>query len=102
MHRCLEASNINKQLLVENLHPSSLVAQLIVNDHIAFLKLQPHEIDVSAKMVSHVQQARTRDLSDQRDRSLKKLQSEKDGNMQVLSDDIDDVNKKIKQLQDTV
>ena len=53
-------------------------------------------------MVSHVQQARTRDLSDQRDRSLKKLQSEKNGNMQVLSDDIDDVNKKIKQLQDTV
>ena len=53
-------------------------------------------------MVSHVRQARTRYLNDQRDRSLKKLQSEKDVKKHVLNDDIDDVNKKIKQLQDTM
>ena len=67
-----------------------------------FHKLQPHEIDVTAKMVSNVQQAHTRYLNDQRDHSFKKLQSEKDAKTQVLNDDIDNVNKKIKQLQDTM
>ena len=59
--------SINKQLFVENLHPSILVAQCIVNDHMVFHKLQPHEINVTVKMISHVQQAHTRYLNDQRD-----------------------------------
>ena len=95
--------SINKQLLVDYLHPSSLAAaQCIVNDHMVFHKLQPHEIDLTAKMVSHVRQAHTRYLNNQKYRSLKKLQSEKDAKMQVLNDDIDDVNNKIKQLQGTM
>ena len=94
--------SINKLLLVENLRPTSLVAQRIVNGHMVFRKKQPHEIDVTAKMVSPVRQARTRYLFDQRDRSLKKLQSEKDVKIQVPNDDMNDVNKKIKQLQDTM
>ena len=94
--------SINKQLFVDYLHPSSLAAQCIVNDHMVFHKLQPHEIDLTAKMVSHVRQARTRYLNDQKHRSLKKLQSQKDVKMQVLNDNIDDVNNKIKQLQGTI
>ena len=77
------------------MHPSSLLAQRKVNDHMLFHKLQSHKTDITAKMVSHVRQARRCYLNDQRDRSFKKLQSEKDVEMQVLRDDIDDVKKKI-------
>ena len=84
-------------MLVENLHPPSLIAEHIVIDHMVFHELQLREIDVTAKTASNVRQVHTRCLSDQRDRSLKTFQSKKDVKMQVLNDDIDDVDKKIKQ-----
>ena len=89
-------------MLVENLHPPSLIAEHIVIDHMLFHELQLREIDVTAKTASNVRQVHTRYLSDQRDRSLKTFQSKKDVKMQVLNDDIDYVDKKIKQLQDTM
>ena len=65
--------SVNKQLLVENLHPYSLVAQRIVNDHMVFHKSQHHEVDVNVKMFSHVRQVCTCYLNDQRQCSLKNL-----------------------------
>ena len=77
----------NKQLPVENLHPPNLVAQRIFIDHMVFHKLQPHEIAASChcENVSHVRQLRTRYLNDQKDRSLKKLQSEKAVKMTTMT-----------------
>lgn len=89
-------------MLIENVHPPSLIAEHIVIDHMVFHELQLREIDVTAKTASNVRQVHTRYLSDQRDRSLKTFQFKKDVKMQVLNDDIDDVDKKIKQLQDTM
>ena len=84
------------------MHPPSLIAEHIVIDYMVFHELQLREIDVTAKTASNVRQVHTRYLSDQRDRSLKTFQFKKDVKMQVLNDDIDDVDKKIKQLQDTM
>lgn len=89
-------------MLIENVHPPSPIAEHIVIDHVVFHELQLREIDVTAKTASNVRQVHTRYLSDQRDRSLKTFQFKKDVKMQVLNDDIDDVDKKIKQLQDTM
>ena len=83
---------INKQLLLENLYPSSLVAENIVKNHKVFHKLWPNKIDITAKMDSHAWQPCTSTLIYQRVHSLKKLQFETDVKMQVLNDDIDDVN----------
>ena len=62
-------------------------------------ELVSHTVSMTAKLLNRVKLARSRYFNDQRDCSLQKVQSEKD---QKVNNNIEDNNKKIRQLQETI
>ena len=94
--------SVNKNLLVENQHTTTLTAQDIIHDHTVYHELESSNLSIMAKLLSHVKQAHSRYLNDQKERSLQRVQSGRDVKMKHINDDIDDVNRNIRQLQDTI
>ena len=65
-------SSVNKQLLVENFKPKSLIALRKIEDHVNFLELCPETIKISNELIKNVKEAH------RRYRETKKTESEKE------------------------
>ena len=65
-------------------------------------ELKSSNLTITAKLLSHVKQARLRYFDNQRDRSMQSIQPGRDVKMKQINDDIDDANRNIRQLQDTI
>ena len=52
--------NVNKNLLVENQHTTTLTAQRIIHDHMVYHELESSNLTITAKLLSHVREARLR------------------------------------------
>ena len=64
--------NVNKQLLVENFKPESLIALRKIEDHVNFLELCPETIKISNELIKNVKEAH------RRYRETKKTESKKE------------------------
>ena len=64
--------NVNKQLLVENFKPKSLIALRKIEDHVNFLELCPETIKISNELIKNVKEAH------RRYRETKKTESKKE------------------------
>jgi hypothetical protein len=94
--------SVNKNLLVENQHTTSLTAQRIIHDHMVYHELESSNLTVTAKLSNHVKQARSRYFNEQKERSMQKVTSDRDVRMKQINEDIDDANRNITQLQETI
>ena len=94
--------SVNKNLLVENQHTTTLTAQRIIHDHMVYHELESSNLTITAKLVSHVREARSRYFSNQKERSMQRVQLGRDVKMKQINDYIDDANRNIRQLQDTI
>ena len=88
--------SVNKNQLVENQHTTTLTAQRIIYDYMVYHELDASNLTKTAKLLSHVKQARSRYFNDQKEDSMQRVQSGRDVKMKQ----IDDIN--IRQLQDTI
>ena len=52
--------SVNSNILVENLHEHSLIAQRLVNDYMRSQNLQPYELPMAKKVLTNVKNARSR------------------------------------------
>ena len=52
--------SVNSNLLVENMHEDSLIAQMIVYDHVKSLKLEAYEVKVTKSCLDNANSARRR------------------------------------------
>ena len=52
--------SVNSNILVENLHEHSLIAQRLVNDYMRSQNLQPYELPMTKKVLTNVKNARSR------------------------------------------
>ena len=48
----------NSQILVDNLHSESLIAQRVINDHMKVHELAPYEVKITKKLIDDVKQSR--------------------------------------------
>ena len=92
----------NAKLLVENQSTESLVAQRVIHDHMVYNELQPHTLPITSKLLVHVRQARANYFTKQHERSLKKIESERDLKLKHTNEEITSINQNIKQLQETI
>ena len=46
--------SVNKNLLVENQHTTTLTAQRIIHDHMVYHELESSNLTIMAKLLSHV------------------------------------------------
>ena len=52
--------SLNKNLLVENQHTTTLTAQHIIHDHMIYHELESSNLTITAKLLSHVKQAQSK------------------------------------------
>ena len=93
---------MNSQILIENLHTESLIAQRLINDHMVFHGLKSNEIKITNKLLDHVKQARSRYFSSQKERSLQGLKSLRDMKITEINQQIEDMNRNTIQLQKNI
>ena len=65
--------SVNKNLLVENQHTTTLTAQRIIRDHMVYHELESSNLIITAKLLSHVKQACSRYFNDQKEHSIQRL-----------------------------
>ena len=94
--------SVNKNLPVENQHTTALTAQRIIHDLMVYNELESSNLTITAKFLSHVKQAHSRYFNNQKECSIKRVQSGRDVKMKQINDDIDDANRNIRQLQDMI
>ena len=94
--------SVNKNLLVENQYTTTLTAQHIIHDPMVYHELKSSNITITAKFFSHVKQARSSYFNDQKERSMQRVQSGRDVKRKQINDNINDANRNIRQLQDTI
>ena len=94
--------SVNKNLLVENQHTTTLTAQHIIHDHMMYHELESSNLTITAKLLSHVKQASSRYFNDQKERTMQRIQSGRDVKIKQINDDIEDANRNIRQLQDMI
>ena len=94
--------SINENLLVENQHTTTLTAQHILHNHMVYHELESSHLTVTAKLLSHVKQVHSRYFNNQKERYMQRFQSSRDIKMKQINDYIDDANRNIRQLQDTI
>ena len=56
----------NSQILFDNLHSESLIAQRVVNDHMEVHELAPYELKITKKLIDDVKQSRSRYFSNRK------------------------------------
>ena len=67
-----------------------------------YRELELSNLALTAKLLSHVKQARSRYFNNQKERSMQRVQSGRDVKMKQINNDIDDANRNIRQLQETI
>ena len=63
-------------------------------------ELEPSNLTIAAKLLSHVKRANSRYFIDQKKHTMQIAQSGRDVKMKQVNDDVTDANRGIKQLQD--
>ena len=58
--------SINKNLLVENQHTTTSIAQRIIHDNMAYHELESSNSTITAKLISHIKQGRSSYFNDQK------------------------------------
>ena len=58
--------SVNKNLLVENQHTTTSIAQRILHDHMAYHELESCNSTVTAKLLSRIKKGRFRYFNDQK------------------------------------
>ena len=69
--------SVNSNLLVENMHEDSLIAQRIVHDHMKSLKLEAYEVKVTKSCLDNVNSARRRYFDALKQKSVSNQRSER-------------------------
>ena len=84
-------------MVVENRHLTTLTAEYIIQNHMVYHEFESSNLTITVKLLSHVKQAHLRYFNDQKEHSMLRVQSGRD----VKIKQINDVNRNIRQLQDT-
>ena len=63
-------------------------------------ELESSNLTITVKLLNHVKQACLRYFNDQKERSMMRVQSDRDFRIKQINDDIGDANRNIRQLQD--
>ena len=90
----------NKQLLDDNM--ITLVAQMIIHDHMLSHNINPYQIEMSSRLIELVKNARRNYFLELKEKGLKKLKSDADVQREKLNEEIEDTNHQIKLLESTV
>ena len=69
--------SVNSNLLVENMHEDSLIAQRIVQDHVKSLKLEAYEVKVTKTCLDNANSARRRYFDALKQKSVSNQRSER-------------------------
>ena len=70
-------SHVNSNLLVENMHEDSLIAQRIVYDHVKSLKLEAYKVKVTKICLDNANSARRRYFGALKQKSVSNQRSER-------------------------
>ena len=73
--------SVNKNILVENQHTTTLTAQRIIHNHMVYYELELSNLNITAKLLSHVKQASPRYFNDQKECAMQRIQSGRDVKM---------------------
>ena len=92
----------NSQILVDNLHSASLIAQRVINDDMEVHELASYEVKITKKLIDHVKQCRSRYFGNQKDCSLQTLKTSREMKVKELNEQLEDANRSILQLQKTI
>ena len=88
--------SVNKNLLVENQHATTLTAQCIIHNHMVYHELESSTLTITAKFLSYVKQTHLRYFNNQKERSMQRAELRRDVRMKQINDDIDDANRNIR------
>ena len=91
--------SVNSNLLVENMHEDSLVAQRIVHDHMKSLKLEADEVKVTKSCLDSVNSARRRYFDVLKQKSVSNQRSERQTKIDSNNAEINLVNQEISLLK---
>ena len=69
--------SVNSNLLVENMHEDSLIAQRIAHEHVKSFKLEAYEVKVTKSCLDNVNSARRRNFDALKQRSVSNQRSER-------------------------
>ena len=94
--------SVNSNLLVENMHEDSLVAQRIVHDHMKSLKLEADEVKVTKSCLDSVNSARRRYFDVLKQKSVSNQRSERQTKIDSINEEINLVNQEISLLETTI
>ena len=81
---------------------TTFTAQCIIYDHMIYHELESSNVTITAKLLSHVKQARSRYFYDQKESSMQRVQSDRNVKMKQINDAIDAANRNIRQLQGAI
>ena len=94
--------SVNSNLLVENMHEDSLIAQRIVHDHVKSLKLEAYEVKVTKTCLDNANSARRRYFDALKQKSVSNQRSERQTKIDSINEEINLVNQKISLLETTI
>ena len=93
--------SVISNLLVENMHEDSLIAQRIVHDHMKSLKLESYEAKVTKSCLDNVNSARRRYFDALKQNSVSNQRSEQQTKIDSINEEINLVNYEISLLGTT-
>ena len=91
--------SVNSNLLVENMHEDSLIAQRIVHDHVKSLKLEAYEFKVTKTCLDNANRARRRYFDALKQKSVSNQCSERQTKIDSNNAEINLVNQEISLLK---
>ena len=94
--------SVNSNLLVENMHEDSLIAQRIVNDHMKSMKLQAYEVKVTKSCLDKVNTARRKYFDALTQKSVSNQRSERRTKIESINEEISLVKQEISLLETTI
>ena len=94
--------SVNSNLLVENMHEDSLIAQRIVHDHVKSLKLEAYEVKVTKTCLDNANSARRRYFDALKQKSVSNQRSERQTKIDSINEEINLVNQEISLLETTI
>ena len=94
--------SVNSNLLVENMHEDSLIAQRIVHDHMKSLKLEADKVKVTKSCLDNVNSARRRYFHVLKQKSVSNQRSERQTKIDSINEKINLVNQEISLLETTI
>ena len=93
---------VSTKICMWKFNTTTFTAQCIIHDHMIYHELESSNVTITAKLLSHVKQARSRYFYDQKESSMQRVQSDRNVKMKQINDAIDAANRNIRQLQGAI